>query len=615
MVNFLSPRHAKASLHFRPLFAIHPERPIMASLLPRHAALAFLLLMLAAGPLCAAEPVEVEVSGIEGAPLKNLQEVLALPYGLVRDGKVDRLWLDRFARQAGEKGRRALEPFGYYHAQVTASVREVRAGGYLLSVQVVPGEPVRVSRVELEIKGPGAGEAPLRRLAASFPLTKGSVLVEPDYERAKGGLKGAAVALGYLDADFTRHEIRIAPGEREARIFLTMQTGARYFFDDVRIEGAPEYPQPYLRRFIAFKRGEVFSYEKIGETQLNFSNAERFKEVIITPQKEQAKDLHVPVLVKLTPGARHSIRPGVGYGTDTGARVSVRYRDLNVFRAGNDLDMNLYIAQLLQGFAARYTIPSSRDLKSSTSLQLNLQREDVTTYTSRLAALEFDYNRSLGHGELATPYLKVQYEGFDIAGESSSSRLVLPGFRFTKTDYDSLIRPTRGYHYSLDLRGAHPYLGSDAALAQFIAYGNAVVPLPERLSLHLRSQFGASLLADPLADFPPSIRFFTGGDQSVRAFSYQSLGPKNSQGEVVGGRDLLVGSVELERAIQKNWGVSLFTDVGNAFNTFSGLRLYQGAGIGLHYYSPVGGLHFDLAKRMQTSKQIYYIHFTVGFQL
>jgi translocation and assembly module TamA len=123
-----------------------------------------------------------------------------------------------------------------------------------------------------------------------------------------------------------------------------------------------------------------------------------------------------------------------------------------------------------------------------------------------------------------------------------------------------------------------------------------------------------SYLADPLADFPPSIRFFAGGDQSVRAFSYQSLGPKNAQGQVVGGRDLLVGSIELERALFQNWGVSLFHDAGNAFNSFTNVHLYQGAGIGLHYYTPVGGLHLDLAKRLETSKQIYYIHFNVGFQ-
>lgn len=571
-------------------------------------------LLMAATPLFAADPVEVEVLGVEGAALKNVQEALVLPYGLVRDGKVDRLWLNRFAAQAPEKARVAVEPFGYYHAQVTAQVRETGPGSYLLRVKVLPGPPVKVVAVNVSIQGAGGKEAQLRELVKEFPLVKGEVLLQPSYERAKSAMKSRANSLGYLDADFSKHEISMAPGEQQATINLVLQTGERYYFDDVEIEGAPDYPESYLRRFLSFKKGDIFSFAKIAETQLNFSNSERFKGVVITPERERAKDRQVPVLVKLTEAKRRSIRPGVGYGTDTGGRFSIRYRDLNLFHEGHDLSMQLYIAQRLQGFQARYTRPSEVNLKSSTSIQLNLQQEDVTAYTSQLAALELDYNRALGVGEVATPYIRLQQENFTIAGEKSTSRLVLPGFRFTKEHFDNLIRPEMGYRYALDLRGAHQYLGSDSTLVQFIADGNAVLPLPARLSLHLRSKLGVSYLADPLADFPPSIRFFAGGDQSVRAFSYQSLGPKNAQGQVVGGRDLLVGSIELERALFQNWGVSLFHDAGNAFNSFTNVHLYQGAGVGVHYYTPVGGLHLDLAKRLETSKQIYYIHFNVGFQ-
>ena len=587
----------------------------MPKMLLSYIALASLLIVFSlSAPAFAADPVEVEISGVEGPALKNVEDALVLPYGLVRDGKVDRLWLDRFARQAPDKARIALAPFGYYHPEVAAEIRDNGKGKLQLLVKIVPGEPVRVIALDIELKGAGAGEGELRRLVRTFPLKKGGVLLQPEYERAKSNLKAQASNLGYLDADFTTHEIRIAAGEKSAQIALTLDTGERYFFDDVSIEGAPEYPQPFLRRFLAFQKGEVFSYSKLGETQLNFSNSERFKAVLVTPEKEKAKDRHVPVLVKLTPSARRTLRPGVGYGTDTGARATVHFRELNLFHKGHDLDLTLYGAQRLQGFAARYTIPSARDIKSNTSVQLNLQQEDVTSYVSQFAAIELDYNHSLGGGEIATPYLRIQQENFKIAGESSSSRLVLPGFRFSKENFDSLTRPTRGYRYALDLRGAHPLFGSDSALVQFIAEGNTVLPLPWRLSLHLRTKVGLSQLADPLADFPPSIRFFAGGDQSVRGYSYQSLGPRNAENQVVGGRDLVTGSVELERAIFDKWGISLFHDAGNAFNSFTNVHLYQGAGVGVHYYTPIGGLHLDLARRF-TSSNSYYIHFTVGFQL
>ena len=601
---------------------------------PPYAAIVCLLLFFGpARALFAADPVKVVVTGVEGEVRKNVAGALTLPYGLVRDGRVDRLWLDRFALQAVQRARLALEPYGYYQAQVTVKVEGPTRGDYRLLVVVTPGEPVRVTGIELALKGAGAGEEALKRVLASFPLPKGGVLLQPAYERWKGALKASAVELGYLDADFERHEIRIAglspppaasgeaptataaPSRMGAHISVILTTGERYYFDDARIEGAPDFPVDYLKRFLAFKKGEVFSYAKMGETQLNFSNSERFKSVVVTPQRELAAGRQVPVLVRLVTSPRRTLRPGVGYGTDTGGRFTVHFRDLNLFHLGHDLDLSLYAAERLQGFSARYTRPSPRDIKSSTALQLNIQQEDVTTYVSRLAAIELDQNRSLGRGELGTVYLKLQQENFTIGSETSGSRLVLPGVRFSKEQFDNLIRPNRGYRFALDLRGTHQILGSDSALVQLIAEGNTITPLPARLSLHLRAKAGASLLADPLAELPPSIRFFAGGDQSVRGFSYQSLGPRDASGLVVGGSDLLVGSAELERALFQNWGVSLFYDTGNAFDAFNNLQFQQAGGVGLHYYTPVGGLNLSLAKRLGVNREVYYIHFTVGFQL
>lgn len=583
-----------------------------------HAAAALVCLAGLLGPaasLIAADQVEVEVTGVEGAALNNVRGALALPPGLVQNGAVDRLWLGRFRDQAAERTRSALEPYGYYHAQASATVEEPGNGSFRVHVAVRPGDPVLLTEVDVALAGPGSGEAALRRLVSMFPLVKGGVLLQVDYERAKADLQFRAVALGYLDADFTRHEIRIAPGERAARVALTLQTGERFFFGDTRIEGATDYPQPYLRRFLTFKKGEVFSYAKLGETQLNYVNSERFRDIAIAPESRPADSLQVPVLVSLASVPRRSLRPGVGYGTDTGARISVRYRDMNLFREGHDLDVNLYAAQRLQGFATRYTWPSTRNLKSSTSLQLNLQQQNVTTYDSRLAALELARNHGFGKGELGAVYLKFQMEDFTVAGTNSGSRLVLPGLRFSKERFDNPARPGKGYAIMFDVRGAHPYLGSDSSLAQGIVGGDFLAPLPGRLSLHLRAKAGATVLGDPLSDIPPSIRFYAGGDQSVRGYSYQSLGPRDAKGNIVGGKNLLVGSVELERALGRDFGVSLFYDVGNAFNDFADPQLAQGAGVGLHYYTQVGALNLSLAKPFGAGRSGYHVHFTVGFQL
>jgi translocation and assembly module TamA len=566
-------------------------------------------------PLSAAEPVAVVVKGVEGDALKNVREALALPAGLISNGKVDRLWLERFVSQAQEKIHLALQPFGYYNARVNVRLDPGNAGEYRLLVNVETGEPVRITALAVSLEGPGAGEEPLQKMAAAFPLENGGVLLQQTYEQAKEALQLRAQELGYLDAEYPVHEIRIAGDALSARIELILKTGEKYYFDGVRIDGAPDYPDAFLRRYLTFSSGEAFSWARLAESQLNFNNSERFREVIVTAQKQESQEFKVPVLVQLKPAPRRSLRPGIGYGTDTGGRFTLRYRDLNMQHEGHEFYSNLYISERLQGLAAGYILPDSKDIRSSTSLQLNLQQEDASVYKSRLIALELARNHSFGKERLGTAYIRLQQEEFTIGVQDSSSRVVLPGLRLVGNYYDNMIRPTNGFHYAGDLRGTHELLGSDTALLQFIASGSYLLPLPWRLSFHARMTAGITIISDSLSDLPPSLRFFAGGDQSVRGYSYQALGPMDAQGQVVGGKHLLTGSVELERALFQSWGVSAFYDAGNAFDSFSGVRLFQGAGVGLHYYTPVGALNLSLARQIGVDNPGYYIHFTVGFEL
>jgi translocation and assembly module TamA len=370
-----------------------------------------------------------------------------------------------------------------------------------------------------------------------------------------------------------------------------------------------------LRRHLTYNSGDVFSYPSLGETQRNFTNSERFKEVIITPEKQDAEAYKVPVTVQLKPGPRFSLRPGIGYGTDTGARFTVRYRDLNMFHRGHELYSQLFVAERLQGLVIGYILPSPKDVGRSTTLQLNLQQEEITTYTSRILALELARNRSFGTGKQGAAYVRAQYEDYTVGVQNSTSRLLLPGVRYSENRFDNPLRPRRGFRYALDLRGTHQMLGSDTKLVQILGEGSHLQPLPWRLSLHTRAKAGATLLSDPLDDIPPSLRFFTGGDQSVRGYAYKSLGPRDASGKVVGGKQLLTGSMELERALFKDWGVSVFYDVGNSFQSFSDIELFRGAGVGLHYYTSVGALNLSVARPLGVDDPSIRFHFTVGFEL
>ena len=572
------------------------------------------LLTLNTAAFAASESVRVVVEGLSGKEMANVEAALTVPPNLIQDGKVDRLWLERFESQAPEKVREALEAFGYYKPAIAVNMDTPEEGVYRLFVRVNAGEPVRLTKVQVQVQGPGASETMLTKAVSDFPLHTGDVLRQDIYERSKGELQSKAMGLGYLDAQFSVHTIRLNEAEAKAEIDLVLETGRQYRFGEAHFLGAPRYPREYLQTFLDFKPGDPFSTEKVLQTQLNLATAERFKSVVIQPDKAGAKDYAIPMNVELTPSPQKVVKIGVGFTTDYGPGFSIRYEDLNVFDSAHKLDSELNLSQRLQGLALRYIFPGSADFRSFTSVQVAAQREETVSYTTRSVSAEIDRTRGFGKDRLGSIYLLLQKEDSTAGNDTTNTFLLMPGIRFSERRYDSLIRPTHGYSYKLEARGTTQSLGSDVAFAQFLGSGDVLFPLPGRFSLKMRGQAAATTINDNFLEVPITFRFFTGGDNSVRGYAYQSLGPQNAQGEVVGGKHLLVGSVELEMAIGDNWGAAVFYDTGNAFDNFESMQLAQGAGVGVRYYTPVGPVRLDIARQIGVSDPGYRLHFTVGMQ-
>jgi translocation and assembly module TamA len=106
------------------------------------------------------------------------------------------------------------------------------------------------------------------------------------------------------------------------------------------------------------------------------------------------------------------------------------------------------------------------------------------------------------------------------------------------------------------------------------------------------------------------VRFFTGGDQSVRGFQYRELGDTNDLGDVVGGKHLFVGSIEYDYRITGAWSVAAFIDTGNSFRDFGNMALRESAGLGVRWLSPIGPIRFDIAKGLDSDNVRF--HITMG---
>lgn len=572
-----------------------------------------LQLFLGPCPALAEGKVEIEVEGLEGESQENAKAILRPPPGIVRpDGTVNLPLLQLFEHNAPERVHEALEPFGYYESRTETGLRKVSEDRYVLVVRVHPGEPVIVDSVRVNIEGPGQQEETLARLARRFPLRRGDVLRQDRYEKAKTEIQSRAVELGYLEADFTTHLISVNPAEKKADIELSLATGNRYFFNGITLVGRSSYPYRFIKRYIAFKPGEPFSYAKLGETQVNLRNSERFRDIFVEADRKKAQDYRVPVDIKVTDAPSKRLRTGAGYQTDIGPRFSLLYQDFNVQNRGHEFDVELSVAALMQGMAGRYVVPSSKSALSYTVFKLNVQREDVKTYTTNLGMFEINRERSLAPGRTAGVFVRLLYEDSDIAGERNRSYLVLPGVRFAAQRYNDPIRPRRGYSLSGELRGTSQFFGSNQTFIQLVSQGSYLRKISPNVTILTRAQVGLTVQKESINDLPATLRFFAGGDRSVRGYAYQSLGPKNDQGDVIGGKNLVAGSVEFERAIGNDWGIAAFYDAGNAFNDISQITLFQGVGLGVRYYTKVGPIKLDFAHPLDKGSPMVRVHLSFG---
>jgi translocation and assembly module TamA len=108
------------------------------------------------------------------------------------------------------------------------------------------------------------------------------------------------------------------------------------------------------------------------------------------------------------------------------------------------------------------------------------------------------------------------------------------------------------------------------------------------------------------------LRFFTGGDRSVRGFRYEGIGARDSLGTIIGGQALVVGSIEADYQVLPSWALAVFTDAGHAENTLTLRNLERSVGTGVRYLSPIGPIRFDVAFAVSRPGSPMRLHVSLG---
>jgi translocation and assembly module TamA len=568
------------------------------------------LLLVLLPSLASAVDLEVRVQGVEGKQEANVLALLGIYQE--RDDDLSVVRLLALHRRAPDQIRDALAPFGLYRVQVEDSLTEPPGDGgkWVASYRIDPGEPVKIASIDYRVTGPGA-ENPA--FPQQFPMQVGDVLLHADYERARAVITSAASTLGYLDAELVKHQVLVDPVAYEAIVEFHVDTGPQFYLGHVRFE-QDLLAESYLQKFVAFESGDVYDPNRLLALQGSLLAMEYYDEVTIEPQREEASDDNrVPIDVIAHRNKANRYRVGVGFATDVGPRLSLDYKRRYIGRRGHKLSSEIELSQAIQSLSAEYRIPFREPTRDYVLFEPEIYSYDTATRQGDAFKLTAAQSIVTAGGWRRNIGVEYRYEDYEIDGSDADTfNGLVPYVSWSKVDADDPINTRNGFRLKYNVKGTtESSLSETTWLSASVNY-KKIKSFGDDVRLIARADLGA-ILADSVDAVPGSQRFFAGGDNSIRGWGLDVLGPEDpATGEVIGGRFLAVGSLELERTIVGNWGAAVFTDFGNAFDPDNTSEWEQSAGVGLRYGTPIGPVRIDFAYALTKDDGGVRLHFGLG---
>ena len=549
--------------------------------------------------------VELE---IPDAQRKLLQDNLEI-YTARGNPRMNADQLRFLVRRTPEQMRELLATEGYYSPSIESALEE-RQGAWTARFAVVPGEASRVADVMLELRGAISGEdrlARLTRMRERWPLSKGLVFRQAQWEAAKRSVLQLLLAEQYPAARITSSQATVDPETRQVSLQLTLDSGPAFSFGELEVSGLERYPRSIVERLNVIEPGSPYSQSKLLQLQSRLQDSRYFTGATVSADTDPERPVRVPVRVLVTEAQSRKLGFGAGASTNSGARGQIEYEDLNFLDRAWRLSGLLKLETKKQLLSGEMQFPRTESGYVD-SVSALTERTDIENVVTRKHTLGAKRARVIGNTEKAySLQYETEHDVIDGALNETSQALV-PGYTWTRRQVDNLLYPSDGYLISAQLGVATKALLSDQDFVRNHLKGTYYRRVGERGGLILRAELGATL-ARSREGIPSDFLFRAGGDQSVRGYAYQSLGVKLGDA-IVGGRYLGLASAEYVHWLKPQWGAAVFYDLGNAADSLRDFHPVHGYGAGARWKSPVGLLKLDLAHGRETGKT--RVHFSVG---
>jgi translocation and assembly module TamA len=551
-------------------------------------------------------PAAVTFTGLPEALEKNARALMPLA-SVPCDAA--RFRVEKLFRDSDVKLRDALEALGYYHFESRKKLSFDDSGCWSATFRVELGEPVTLRNIRVTVSGAARDDGLILQQSWLNRPTAGSVLDHGEYERYKKWLVAAMQSRGYFEATLSKSAVTVDEALQHADIELEIESGPRYRFGQIEYSGNVLRTE-LLAGYAKFRAGDPYDAEAISQLHEALNGSGYFGAVSIQAEPRDDGSHEVPVLVRLEPGLRQVYTIGAGFATDSGPQGRLGYTNRRLNDKGHQFDSRLFVSSVDSQLSGTYRWPRGNPEDEWVDLFGGFQHKRTDTSRSDKVTLGVRVSRNRTPKWLETPYLNFTGEDYRVGDQLDKSRLVIAGINWESTIGREIVRIRSGRRMSLDIRGSLDKIGSDTTFLQVTGSTKWAVPFGESTRVLARADLGFTAKKD-FDELPASVRYFAGGDNSVRGYGFETLGPANEDGDVIGGSYLATFSIELDRLVSKKWSVAAFVDTGNAFDDFD-VDFKTGIGLGLRWYSPLGPIRFDVAHPLDDPTRDYRVHITLG---
>ncbi len=517
------------------------------------------------------------------------------------------------------------EAHGYYHLRLTYNLTtEVKGKEQLVDAELhlVEGRPIRIEDIDVSIDGyhPPANTAPINKL----PMHRGEIFNQQAYEGGQQILRLFFVNGGYARTKALRRA-QVDVVRDTARIYYTVHVGSKAYFGKTRLRGNEKVAAEIITRELAYKEDEEYSNQKIDDSRTRLLNLHLFSAVTFNPDLESAAR-EIPIDLSVRERPPRDISLGGGYSTQDDFGGQVQWNDYNWFGGGRQMSVVLRYASINSYASASLRQPyflDRRDLEGGVTAAL--QQEDEQTFTLHSEAIlpqltwhiTEQLNGTIGYRLMYANLNNVSSTVIDaLHGLRRKGIVSGPIASLVWNTTDDQYYPTRGAIVTLLAEQGGTIWGGDYKYYRATLEDRNYTTIAKNTVLATRLKFGLADSLGPKDDYPLFLRFFPGGEGSVRGYGRWRLGPLSASNDPLGGLSLFEGSVELRHPIYKKLGGAAFVDFGQTSintDTFP-TPIRFGFGPAAMYQTPIGPLRLDLGIPSQAPRgdPWWQVYFSIG---